>query len=183
MVGEENKAGEDETMRCQPVPTRSPAAALMSTEKPLPPAQRRAPRWRGTHRVCAAAGGRERRLQSGGRQSGGTAEDEGWSCPGVGARARPRAQLSRGCCRSLPASPEARGAAGARRGWARSSARPAAGIGVCPAVLSVLSLCPCTVPLQGRTRQQGSLPSASACGAGQAAQWFCVTKPGMERKR
>lgn len=30
MVGEESKAGEDETMKCQPVPTRSPAAALMS---------------------------------------------------------------------------------------------------------------------------------------------------------
>lgn len=105
MVGEENKAGEDETMRCQPVPTRSPAAALMSAEKPLPPAQRRAPCWRGTHRLCAAAGGQERRLQSGGRQSGGTAEDEGLSCPRVGTRARPRVSSHRGAaarCRLCP---------------------------------------------------------------------------------
>lgn len=31
MVGEEIKAGEDETMKCHPIPTRSPAAALMET--------------------------------------------------------------------------------------------------------------------------------------------------------
>lgn len=52
-VGEESEAGEDETMRCQPVPTRSPAAALMSPRHAQPRGPRR------TERVPATLGGRE----------------------------------------------------------------------------------------------------------------------------
>lgn len=74
MVGEESEKGEDKTMKCQPVPTRSPAAALMSIEKALPPAWRHARRWDGLGLGS---------LRKTGREGGGTAESEGLSCPRV----------------------------------------------------------------------------------------------------
>ena len=55
----------------------------------------------------------------------------------------------------------------------------AAGIRVCPAVLSALSLCPCTAQHGGRTWQRDSLPSALACRVSQAVQLLGATKTGL----
>lgn len=95
-----------------------PCAALMSVWEALPPAQHAQHRC-GTHRRCAAQG-----QWRGGRESGGTAENEGLSCrrwvhvPSLGV------QLSQACGSSLQALVKVGGAAGAWRSWADTTPCP-----------------------------------------------------------
>lgn len=56
MVGEEGKTGEDETMKCQPIPTHSPAAAVINVWKVLLPTPWRTQHQHGMDWVSAAPG-------------------------------------------------------------------------------------------------------------------------------
>lgn len=65
MVGEEGKTGEDETMKCQPIPTHSPAAAMINVWEVLLPTPWHAQHQHGVEWVCAAPGEWERGWKEG----------------------------------------------------------------------------------------------------------------------
>lgn len=77
MVGEEIKEGEDETMKCHPVPTRSPAAALMETAASFSAACT-ASAWDGLG-LCNLAWMKRGAMGAKGRGNDGTAEMRGYA--------------------------------------------------------------------------------------------------------